>query len=344
MSDQDARKQSLSELHERRRQVIRLQKKGYGVMQIVDLTGLSWPAVRVALDLYEAGGMAALKPKDRGREQGSGRTLTPAQEDHIRKLIIEKRPEQLKMEFALWTRAAVGELIQRECGVKLCVRAVGNYLKRWGFTAQKPIARAYERRPEAVKKWLDEEYPAIAERAKAEDGEIHWGDETALVNTDVRGRSYAPKGQTPVTCAPGNRQKLSMISTVTNQGKARWMIVDDNFDAAKLIEFLEALIEDAVRKVFLILDNLRVHHSKLVKAWLEERKDRIEVFYLPSYAPELNPDERLNGDLKQAIGAKVPVRTKAKLKTAAEEHMQTIAHSPNRVRAYFQDPKVKYAA
>ena len=344
MSDQDARKQSLSELHERRRQVIRLHKKAYGVMQIVDLTGLSWPAVRVALDLYEAGGMAALKPKSRGREQGSGRTLTPAQEDHIRKLIIEKRPEQLKMEFALWTRAAVGELIKRECGVKLCVRAVGDYLKRWGFTPQKPIARAYERRPEAIKRWLDEEYPAIAERAKAEDGEIHWGDETALVNTDVRGRSYAPKGQTPVTCAPGRRQKLSMISTVTNQGKAHWMIVEDNFDAAKLIEFLEALIKDAVRKIFLILDNLRVHHSKLVKAWLEERKDRMEVFYLPSYAPELNPDERLNGDLKQAIGAKVPARTKAKLKIAAEEHMQTIVRSPNRVRAYFQDPKVKYAA
>ena len=344
MSEQDARKQSLAELHERRRQVIRLHRKGYGVMQIVDLTGLSWPAVRAALDLYDEGGMAALKPKSRGREQGGGRTLTPAQEDHIRKLIIDKRPEQLKLEFALWTRAAVGELIERECGVKLCVRAVGNYLKRWSFTPQKPIARAYERRPEAIKKWLEEDYPAIAERAKAEDGEIHWGDETALVNTDVRGRSYAPKGQTPVTCAPGRRQKLSMISTVTNQGKARWMIAEDSFDAAKLIEFLEALVKDACRKVFLILDNLRVHHSKLVKAWLEQRKDRIEVFYLPSYAPELNPDERLNGDLKQAIGTKVPVRTKAKLKTAAEEHMQTVSNSPSRVRAYFQDPEVKYAA
>jgi len=345
MSDQDARKQSLAELHERRKQVIRLHKKKYGVMQIVDLTGLSWPAVRAAIDLYEEGGMAALKPKDRGREPGGGRSLMPAQEEHIRKLIVEKRPEQLKMEFALWTRAAVGELIvERECGIKLCVRAVGNYLKRWGFTPQKPIARAYERRPEAIKKWLDDDYPAIAERAKAEDGEIHWGDETALVNTDVRGRSYAPKGQTPVTCAPGKRQKLSMISTVTNQGKARWMIIDGNFDGEKLIEFLEALIKDAVRKIFLILDNLRAHHSKLVKAWLEDRKDRIEVFYLPSYAPELNPDERLNADMKHAIGAKVPVRTKAKLKAASEEHMGLIGQSPDRVRAYFQDPRVKYAA
>ena len=119
---------------------MRLHKKSYGVMQIVELTGLSWPAVRAAIDLYEAGGMAALKPKERGREPGVGRRLTAAQEDHIRKLIIDKRPEQLKMEFALWTRAAVGELIEREYGIKLCVRAVGDYLKRWGFTPQKPLS------------------------------------------------------------------------------------------------------------------------------------------------------------------------------------------------------------
>ena len=123
-----------------------------------------------------------MKPKARGREPGEGRSLTAAQEDHIRKLIIDKRPEQLKMEFALWTRAAVGELIGREYGIKLCVRAVGDYLKRWGFTPQKPITRAYERRPEAIKKWLDEDYPEIAKRAKSEDGEIHWGDETALAH------------------------------------------------------------------------------------------------------------------------------------------------------------------
>jgi transposase len=135
-----------------------------------------------------------------------------------------------------------------------------------------------------------------------------------------------------------------MISTVTNQGKARWMIIDGAFNADQLIEFLEALIKDATKKVFLILDNLRAHHSKPVKAWLAERTDRIEVFYLPSYAPDLNPDERLNADMKHAIGAKVPARTKSKLKAAAEEHMTMIGRSPDRVRAYFKDPRVKYAA
>lgn len=131
-----------------------------------------------------------------------------------------------------------------------------------------------------------------------------------------------------------------MIATVTNQGKARWMIIDEAFNADKLIEFLEALIKEGV----LILDNLRVHHSKPVKAWVAERKDKIQVFYLPSYSPELNPEERLNADLKQTLGKKVAVRTKAKSRDASNEHMSMLERSPERVRSYFQDPRVKYAA
>ena len=324
--------------------MIRLHKAGHKVMQVVALTGLAWPTVRKVIDRYEAEGAASLKPKTRGRSPGDGRSLTAEQEAQIRRLICEKRPAQLKMDFALWTRGAVMELIARECGISLKIRAVGNYLKRWGFTPQKPIRKAYEQSPEAVKAWLEGAYPAIEAQAKAEGGEIHWGDETAVFNTDVRGRSYAPKGQTPVTFAPGSRQKLSMISTVTNQGKTRWMIIDDNFGAERLIEFLAALIKDADRKVFLILDNLRAHHSKLVKAWLETRKDQIEIFYLPSYSPELNPDERLNASLKHAISTSVPVRTKANLKAAAEIHMDSLANSPDAVRAFFRDPGCQYAA
>lgn len=142
----------------------------------------------------------------------------------------------------------------------------------------------------------------------------------------------------------GTRQKLSMIATVTNQGKTRWMIIDDSFDADKLVEFLAALIKDAGRKVFLILDNLRVHHSKIVKAWVSERKDQIELFYLPSYSPQLNPEERLNADLKQAMGKSVPIRTKTKLREATSAHMMMLEQNHGRIMSYFQDKRVKYAA
>ena len=129
-----------------------------------------------------------------------------------------------------------------------------------------------------------------------------------------------------------------------NQGKARWMIIDEAFDAGKLIEFLQALIQDAGKKVFLILNNLRVHHSRLVKAWVAERHDQIELFYLPSYSPQLNPEERLNADLKQEICKRVPVKTKAKLRQAANDHMAMLAQNPERVMSYFQDRRVRYAA
>ena len=345
MDKEDARYQTMEQLHERRKQVVRLHRKGYGVMRIVELSGLSYPTVRGVINRYEQGGVSTIRPVLRGKRAGAGRSLTDAQERLLQQIICDQRPEQLKMDFALWNRAAVMQLIERECGIQLSVRGVGNYLKRWGFTPQKPIKKAYEQRPEAVQKWLDEANPLIEQRARTEGGEIHWGDETALVNTDVRGRSYAPAGKTPVVFAVGGtRQKLSMIATVTNQGKTRWMIIDEAFNSDKLIEFLEALIKDAGKKVFLILDNLRAHHSKPVKAWMAQRQDRIELFYLPSYSPELNPEERLNADLKHAIQSKVPARTKAKLKTAATEHMLKLAQSPERVKAFFQDSHVKYAA
>ena len=170
MEKDDARKQTREVHHERRKQVIRLHRKGMPVMQIVEHSGLSWYAVNAAIRRYLAEGAGALKPAARGRKAGSGRSLSEEQEAAIRQIICDKRPEQLKMAFALWNRAAVMQLIEDECGIKLSVRGVGNYLKRWGFTPQKPIKKAYEQRPEAVQAWLDEEYPEIECRGHFETG------------------------------------------------------------------------------------------------------------------------------------------------------------------------------
>lgn len=344
MENEDARK-APEALYERRKQVVRLHLKGFGPMKITELTGLSWGGVNTALKLYRAGGGAALKPKPRGRKLGSCRTLTVEQEKLVQKLICDKRPEQLKMAFALWTRGAVQQLIKLKFDIELSIRAVGDYLNRWGFTPQKPIKRAYEQQPEAVQKWLDEEYPRIEKEASVASAEIHWGDETSVMNTDVRGRSYSPRGQTPETRAVwGHREKFSMISTVTNQGKCRWMIIDGAFNSDRFIEFMEFLLKDATRKVFLVLDNLRVHHSKPVKAWVEEHAESITLFFLPSYSPELNPDERLNADLKHKITTSIPARSRSKLLEVTTQHMKTIESSPERVISYFGDPFIKYAA
>jgi transposase len=313
--------------------------------EVASETELSIPTVRAAHQAYLSGGWSAVNVRPRGRPNGSGRRLISEEEELIRRLICDKTPDQLRLDFALWNRQAVLQLIEDRLGVRLPIRTVGDYLKRWGFTPQKPIKRAYEQSPAAVRRWLDENYPAIAERARQEGAEIHWGDETGLRSDDVRGRGYAPKGQTPVVTVQRCREGLSMISTVTNQGKVRWRVFEGAVNAAILIDFMKRLVKDARgQKVFLILDNLKVHHAKPVKAWLADHEEQIEVFYLPSYSPELNPDEMLNADLKDAVTRKAPARKKGQLKRATIGHMRKLQKSPERVRKYFQHHPVRYAA
>ena len=161
---------------------------------------------------------------------------------------------------------------------------------------------------------------------------------------DVRGRSYAPQGQTPVVRVCHKRVGLGLISAVTNKGELRWMVLDKAINAPMLIHFLQRLNESACRKVFLILDRLRVHRARQVHDWLNEHRTEIEVFYLPAYSPELNPDEGLNADLKQAVTRKAPARSKPQLRQAAINHMRKLSKSPARVRSYFQHQTFRYAA
>jgi transposase len=236
------------------------------------------------------------------------------------------------------------ELIEAIYGVRLTVRNTGKYLKRWGFTPQRPLKKAYEQSPVAVQKWVAEEYPKIAKRAKLEGAELQWGDETGLRSDDVRGRGYAPKGQTPVVRANANREKLSVISTVTNKGQMRWKVFSVALNSQLLIGFMERLVRNRGQKIFLVLDNLRVHHSKPVKQWLAKHIDQIEVFYLPSHSPELNPDELLNSDLKQRVTKAAPARTKIALTRTAVSALRSIQEHPDRVESYFEQKDVAYAA
>lgn len=330
---------------ERRRQVVGLRRQGWTYEAIAEQTGLSRTGVFNICQRHAQEGARGLKDKRGGRKVGDCRALTAEQEAQIRRLICDKTPDQLKMAFALWNRQAVRQLILDRYGVALTPQGIGKYLARWGFTPQKPIKRAYEQRPEAVKAWLNETYPVIAQRAKAEGAEIHWGDETGLRSDDVRGRSYSPAGKTPEIRVTNRREGLSVMSTVTNRGKVRWKVFEGAMNADILIDFMKRLIKDAKgKKVFLILDNLKVHHAKPVKAWLAEHKQQIEVFYLPSYSPELNPDEMLNADLKSVITSNAPARAKGDLKKATVSHLRRLQKSPRRVMRYFQHGPVRYAA
>ena len=327
-----------------RKQAIRLKKQGKTFAEIASIVGVHRNTVSDWWKKYDQEGAAALKARKRGRSEGEQRSLAPDDKATLQSLICDKTPDQYKLSFALWTRQAVQELIQARLGVEMPIRTVGEYLKRWGFTPQKPLKRAYEQQPAKVRQWLDEDYPVIAQRAKAEGAEIHWGDETGVRSDSQHGRSYAPKGKTPVIRLSARRHALNMISTVTNQGKVRFMLYRETLNADRLLKFLKRLIKDAGRKVFLILDNLKVHHATRVTDWLAGHTEQIEVFFLPAYSPELNPDEYLNGDLKAGVHSKPPARDAAGLTKKVVSHMRKLQKSPERIKAYFKHPKIAYAA
>ena len=342
--NEDARTLPAAAQEEKRKQAVKLWKNGNNYREIAELVGVHDLTVGKWIRSYKSQGLSSIKSKIRGRKSGTGRYLSESQEAQIKRTITDKTPDQLKLSYALWTRKAVQEVIEQETGVRLAIRTVGKYLSLWGFTPQKPLKKAYEQNPAKVKQWLEEDYPAIKEQAKRESAEIYWGDETGIRNDAQHERGYAPKGKTPVVRLNAKRDSTNMISAVNNQGKVRFHIYDGSMNADVLIDFMKRLIKDAKRKVYLILDNLRVHHAKVVKAWLEENKDQIAVFYLPAYSPELNPDEYLNCDLKAGVHSGTPARSKKGLKKKVVSHMRMLQKRPARVRKYFKHRCIRYAA
>lgn len=339
----DARKLSTDAQQQIRYQVIRLRKQGRKHNEISAITGVSRSICSTWWTLYKNGGKKALRIKKRGRPKGSCRTLSPEQEKVLQKCIYDKCPDQLKLPFMLWTRVAVKQLIKQLWAIDMPIRTVGEYLKRWGFTPQKPLRRAYKQNPKAVKAWLNQDYPTIRQRAQKENAEIHWGDETGLCNDSYHGRSYAPRGDTPAIKLYPRCERVNLISSVTNQGKVRFMVYKNRMNSQTLIQFMKRLVKGSDKKIFLVLDNLKVHHSHVVKDWLKEHEEQIEVFFLPSYSPELNPDEYLNCDLKAGVHSGVPARNKKQITQKAISHLRKLQKMPGRIMKYFKHPKIAYA-
>ncbi|HEY0942303.1 MAG TPA: IS630 family transposase [Steroidobacter sp.] len=340
----DRRRASTDVRLELRRQMQLLHAQGKTHLEIAQITGYTRTYVSTMLKRMTSAPSLLEGMSRGGRPQGSLRALSAKEERRAQTLICGKYPDQLSLPFALWTRAAIRELIRKEFDIRLSIRGVGEYVARWGYTPQKAARRAYERDDAAVKDWLSIEYPKIRARAKRQNAEICWGDETGVRSDESRHRGYAPPGQTPIVKIPARRRSLSMIAAVTNQGKVRFMIYPGGLSPQRLIEFMRRLIKDAQRKVFLILDNLNVHKAKRVREWLEENAHRIEVFYLPPYSPELNPTEYFNGDLKGEIQRGRPPKDVKDLKRTMLSHSRRIQKSPTRVRAYFKNKNIRYAA
>jgi transposase len=343
MSKHDARRLPATAQEDLRRRVVdAIVNQGMSQADAVRGFGVSRTAVYTWLKKYRNKGKYGLKSGERGRPKKS--LFKGHEAATIVRMITNRYPEQLLLPFALWTRAAVQQLLSERFDVHVSVWTVGRYLKRWGFTPQKPLRRAYERDPKKVNRWLEEDYPSIRALARKEKAEIHWGDEMGMRSDHQTGTSYGKKGRTPVAYTTGNRFSCNMISSITNNGKLAFMVFKGRFHADVMIDFLRRLIRNAQRKIFLILDGHPVHRSKKVKAWFEKHEADIRLFYLPGYSPELNPDEYLNQDVKSNAVGRKRARAQQEMMDNVRSYLRSTQKQPQIVRNYFRHRSVQYAA
>jgi transposase len=291
---------------------------------------------------YRRHGHGALAARARGRQPTP--LLTPEQQRRLLDVLTNKTPDQVGLADTLWTRDAVAEWAARERGVRRARWVWGRWRKAHNFTPQRPARRAYEQDPDAVARWLREEYPRLRAEAEAEGAEIHGLDEAGVRSDGTSGRGYAPRGRTPVQPLPGKRFGVNYLATVTNLGVLRFLVFAGRFTAAVLLRFLARRLAGRPGKVDVILDGHPSHRARKVAAWVAARADRIRLIFWPPYSPELNPAEYLSNDVKANAQRGGRAREKGERADKLRGYLRATQHVISVVKGYFQAKHVSYAA
>jgi transposase len=345
MTDEDARSLPGAAQAALRKRAVRVVLDGMTQAEAARVFGVHPNAVNRWIKRYREGGWDGLSERRRGRRAGEQPVLAAPQQQEVIALVRESTPDQLGLPGFLWTRDAVGELITQRYGRWLARTTVGGYLRRWGFSPQKPQHRALEQNPAAVARWLATEFPAIRAQAKREGGVVLWLDEMGVRSDAAAGRSWAPMGQTPVIKRTGKRFGVNMLSAISNAGRLRFRLFTGSFNGPAFIDFLGRLLRDCGgRKVHLIVDGHPVHHAKLVSAWVGRHAERIELHFLPGYSPELNPVELLNHDVKANAAGRRRPRSAGELRGELHGYLRRRQRQPEVLIRFFEHPTTRYAA
>jgi transposase len=345
MADEDTRSLSGAAQAALRNRAVRVVLDGMTQAEAARVFGVHPNAVNRWVKRYRQGGWAGLAEQRRGRRPGEQAALTELQQQELIALVRESTPDQLGLAGFLWTRDAVAELITQRYGLWLARTTVGGYLRGWGFSPQRPQRRALEQNPAAVRRWLEETYPAIRAQARREGGVVLWLDEMGVRSDAAAGRSWAPVGQTPVIKGTGKRFRVNLISAVSNQGMLRFRLFVGSFSGAVFIDFLRRLLHDCGgRRVHLIVDGHPVHRAKLVSAWVGRHADRIQLHFLPGYSPELNPVELLNHDVKANAAGRRRPRSAGELRAELHGYLRWRQRHPEVLVRFFDHPTTRYAA
>ena len=273
---------------------------------------------------------------------GRPRSLTPRQEQQVFRWINGRDPRQYGLDFGLWTRSVVADLIERKFNIRLGVTAVGALLAKLGLTPQKPLQRAYQRDPEAIEAWRLERFPAIARQAKAAGGEVYFWDELGFRADTVHGKTWGKKGETPVVERPGQRQSISAASAVNARGAFWYCTYHGGLTAELFVTLLRRMMRRRSKPVHLVVDGLPAHKTALVKSYVASTNGMLTLHFLPGYAPELNPDELVWSHMKRTGVARAPLRRGEKLREKIEAQLGAIKRMPRLIRSFFKAPSVSY--
>jgi transposase len=308
---------------------------------VVRTLGFTRSCIYTWLALYRAGGWGALRAR---ALKGRPMKIQPQQMSWLYRTIAGKSPLQYRFEFALWTREMIRMLLAEEFQVKLSLSSVGRLLKQLGLSCQRPLFRAAEQDPGRVRQWLEEEYPRIRRRAQRERAEIYFGDEAGVRSDCHGGRTWGAKGQTPVVVSTGKRSSVNMISAVSARGHLRFMLTKGRVNGPVFVEFLKRLMHNAQRPIFLILDGGSFHHSRPVRDYVDSLEGKLQLFFLPPYSPELNPDEQVWNYVKHHGVAKAALQGAEDLKKFVLARLRSLQKLPWTVRMFFLTPDTQYAA
>src|ERR671918_817384 len=341
MKQHDARKLDHNTLEAIRIRAVHQVQAGESPEVVIRALGFSRACIYNWLAAYRAGGWESLKAR---RLHGRPHMLEGSQIRWIYRTVTTKNPLQLKFPFALWTRGMIRTLIWRKYRVKLSLASVGRLLAQLGLSCQRPLAKAFEQDRSLVEQWVKKEYPMIRARAKRQGAEIFFADESGVRSDFHAGTTWAPVGQTPVVKQTGQRFSLNMISAVSPKGQLRFMVTPKRIGASVFVEFLKRLMHGWDKCIFLIVDGHPTHRARLVKTFLETMKGKLKLFYLPSYSPELNPDEYVWNDVKNnAVGRSIITNTKT-LRSAVTSRLRYLQKNPKHIRTFFQSDTTRYAA
>lgn len=338
---QDARKLDHKTLEEMRIRAVKQVQSGVSPEDITRSLGLSHPTIYNWLASYRDGGIQALRAKV---IPGRPPRINGKMMKWIYDTIVQKSPLQFRFEFALWTREMIQKIILDKYKIRLGLSSVSRLLKQLGLSCQRPIFKAWQQNEQQVNNWLKKVFPKIKARAKAEKADIYFADEAGVRSDFHSGTTWAPKGKTPVVKATGARFSVNMISAVSPRGDFRFMVVEGSVATDIFINFMKRLIIGSKKKIFLVVDGYPAHRSKKAKEFVSSTGGEIELFFLPPYSPELNPDELAWNVLKNGIVGRSTVKDKGELKAKVVSGLRSIQKNPEKVKAFFQHPKTKYAA